>query len=193
MRTAAADRVAKQATDKLALAKDKSGTQIFLACVEQDLEAVFNGTIWLGYFNRVNKKRAFTRLPELKGAALEEFRLANEAFIKKNPAAHKSHLVDTKTEKDALMTTPKATPKAPKPRKTEAEDNAPEPKRGRPIQNADSRITILVKENPKRPGTAGHARFSLYKNGMTVAEFVAVGGKTVDVAWDSKHNFIKLD
>jgi hypothetical protein len=55
-----------------------------------------------------------------------------------------------------------------------------------------SRITILVK-NPARPGTAHFARFNLYRNGMTVGEYIAAGGHSGDVyAWDLPHGFISL-
>lgn len=52
------------------------------------------------------------------------------------------------------------------------------------------KITLLTKENPKRGGAA--TRFSLYKSGMTVADYVAAGGKVQDVAWDSKKGYIKV-
>jgi hypothetical protein len=53
-------------------------------------------------------------------------------------------------------------------------------------------ITLLAKENPKRPGSEARDRFALYKSGMTVAQFQAKGGKAVDIAWDLKHGFIKV-
>jgi hypothetical protein len=53
-------------------------------------------------------------------------------------------------------------------------------------------ITVLVAANPKRPGSATHARFELYRTGMTVAEFLAAGGRSVDLAWDEGHGFIRL-
>lgn len=58
---------------------------------------------------------------------------------------------------------------------------------------ADKRvITLLVKENPKRPGSKAHARFELYKNGMTVEQFLAAGGTLSDVAWNIAHKFIEV-
>jgi len=53
-------------------------------------------------------------------------------------------------------------------------------------------ITLLAKENPKRPGSEARDRFDLYKNGMTVAQFQAKGGKAIDISWDLKHGFIKV-
>lgn len=68
-------------------------------------------------------------------------------------------------------------------------------KRGRKSSFAgDSTIKVLVKENPKRPSSTSHARFELYRNGMTVDQFLAAGGVTGDLAWDSqeKHKFIEV-
>lgn len=53
-------------------------------------------------------------------------------------------------------------------------------------------IRMMVAENPKRPGSASHSRFALYRDGMTVSEFTAAGGKRVDVRWDVDHGFIAL-
>lgn len=59
--------------------------------------------------------------------------------------------------------------------------------------NADHRarkIHVLVKGNPKF-GTAA-LRYDLYKNGMTVGEYVALGGQVRDVCWDAKQGWIEL-
>lgn len=55
------------------------------------------------------------------------------------------------------------------------------------------KITVLVEENPKREGTAAHARFALYTKHKTVASFIAAGGTTADVHHDTTHNFIKIN
>ena len=52
------------------------------------------------------------------------------------------------------------------------------------------KIHVLVKGNPKF-GTAA-LRYELYKNGMTVGEYVALGGQVRDVCWDVKQGWIKL-
>ena len=56
--------------------------------------------------------------------------------------------------------------------------------------NDTMKITVLVKENPKRAKAA--ERFALYKNGMTIADYVAAGGTLADVRWDTKMNFISV-
>ena len=63
--------------------------------------------------------------------------------------------------------------------------------RGRaPNISDDAKIKLLVKENPKRAAAA--ERFDLYKNGMTVAEYLKAGGKRADVNWDVKQGFIEV-
>lgn len=62
-----------------------------------------------------------------------------------------------------------------------------------------TRIILLVKDNPKKIGSATRERFKLYGNkvgeGPTVHEFMEAGGERVDLPWDSdpKRNFIRLE
>lgn len=53
-------------------------------------------------------------------------------------------------------------------------------------------ITILATYNPKRKNSGGHARFELYKDGMTVAEYVAIGGKAADIRYDIAKGNIEI-
>lgn len=53
-----------------------------------------------------------------------------------------------------------------------------------------SKITLLVKENPKRGASA--ERYALYKTGMTVDAYVEAGGRRADIAWDVAHSYIKV-
>jgi hypothetical protein len=53
-------------------------------------------------------------------------------------------------------------------------------------------ITVLAKENPKRPDTAAHKSFELYATCKTVGEFTAAGGKMADIYWDRAKGFISL-
>ena len=53
---------------------------------------------------------------------------------------------------------------------------------GRAGFHPDDKIKLLVKDNPKRPGTRARAVFDLYKNGMTVDEFVRANGKVAFLA-----------
>lgn len=45
-------------------------------------------------------------------------------------------------------------------------------------------ITILAQGNPKGEGTKRAARFALYRDGMTVADYIAAGGRRKDVRVD---------
>lgn len=56
----------------------------------------------------------------------------------------------------------------------------------------DARINILVKENPKRKGSASAKRFDKYAQNMKVADALDKGVKSADIAWDVKHAFIAL-
>lgn len=59
----------------------------------------------------------------------------------------------------------------------------------------DPRVISSVVPNPKRPGSASHARYALYVVGMTVDEAIAAGVKREDIAWDSatSRKFIVLE
>lgn len=61
------------------------------------------------------------------------------------------------------------------------------------VGNADHRakkIRVVVKGNPKF-GTAA-VRYELYKNGMTIEQYVLLGGQVRDVCWDAKQGWIEL-
>ena len=53
-------------------------------------------------------------------------------------------------------------------------------------------ITLLVAENPKRPGSASYERFALYQDGMSVAEYLEAGGRRSDIRWDTARAFIAI-
>lgn len=56
-----------------------------------------------------------------------------------------------------------------------------------------AKITLLVDHNPKRPGCAAEKRFALYQDGMTQEEFLAAGGTTPDLAYDTAHGYIAVE
>ena len=58
--------------------------------------------------------------------------------------------------------------------------------------NGNDQIKLHVAANPKKPGTASEARFAMYEDGMTVAEFKAKGGWNGDIAYDRKNGFITV-
>jgi hypothetical protein len=89
---------------------------------------------------------------------------------KKNPPAESAK----KEAKPKDESTPKATPG-----------------RNRRFQ-PDAKIKVLVKENPKRAGTEAAERFDLYSECKTVQDYVNAGGRTSDIAWDVKRNYISV-
>ena len=56
----------------------------------------------------------------------------------------------------------------------------------------DSKITLLVKENPKREGCAAYERFNAYFTVKTVAQALAAGLTRKDLAWDIAHGHISV-
>lgn len=79
----------------------------------------------------------------------------------------------------------KAAPKAKK------EGGAPRKGRALPWPD-DAKITVLVKENPKRKGTAAFDKFARYSRVKTVGEFKADGGVATTLHYDLDHEFIKI-
>ncbi len=55
-----------------------------------------------------------------------------------------------------------------------------------------TKLTWLVKVNPKRAGSASHGRASLYWGSVDVGTYLANGGQRVDLAWDADHGFVAL-
>lgn len=82
-------------------------------------------------------------------------------------------------------------PKAPPPKA--APPKREQAKRGRKsVWGDDQVITLLVKQNPKKPGSAAHGRFAKYKTGMTVMQALRAGVTTEDLTWDTKKAFIRI-
>ena len=67
-----------------------------------------------------------------------------------------------------------------------------EEKKSRRRADKSATIKLLVTANPKRQGTLTHARFELYRDGMTVAEYVKAGGRTGDINHDVTMGYIAL-
>jgi len=97
-----------------------------------------------------------------------------------------------------LALKPKITPKTKsevvKP-KAKAKVKAMDPKdyKGTYKYDKDSRIQICVDKNPKREGCGGWKRFNLYKNGLKIRDFLANGGKTIDLDWDRERGFVAVE
>jgi hypothetical protein len=64
--------------------------------------------------------------------------------------------------------------------------------RGRTSSFAGKTIVKIAAENPRREGTNGWKSWNLIKDGMTYEQFVAAGGRRVDLAWDLKAGHLEL-
>ena len=53
-------------------------------------------------------------------------------------------------------------------------------------------IILLVSGNPKHPTSAAFQRFDLYRDGMTVGDFLNAGGTRQDLWYDQDHGFIRV-
>jgi ATP-dependent exoDNAse (exonuclease V) beta subunit len=65
--------------------------------------------------------------------------------------------------------------------------------------NKGKEIVVLTGEgsfhghlNPRREGTNGHASFALLRPGITYEEYILAGGRSVDLAYDIEHGFVKV-
>lgn len=58
--------------------------------------------------------------------------------------------------------------------------------------NKKATITFVASPNPKRKNTLARERFELYRVGMTVADYVAAGGRSGDVNHDAAEGYITL-
>lgn len=97
---------------------------------------------------------------------------------------------------EAVKATKAPAKKAAPPKEVKAPKNgngeAAEKELGKRALTRARKITLLSKENPKREGTASFDRFKLYKNGMTVGDYLDAGGTMGDIGWDQKQEYIKL-
>ncbi len=57
----------------------------------------------------------------------------------------------------------------------------------------DAVIRILVDHNPKRRNSRSYGEFTLYKEGMTVSEYLNAGGSRAGIRWDLDKQFIRLE
>ena len=126
--------------------------------------------------------------PASKPTTEDEDPVMSDEKPKKNPApAKKAAAAEKPAAKKTAAPAKKPAPAA----KKAAAAAEPAGTRGRaPNISGDAVITLVAKENPKRGGAA--ERFALYKNGMTVDQYIAAGGKRADVNWDMSMDFIKV-
>ena len=101
-------------------------------------------------------------------------------MAKKNPAP-----APEKAEGAAAPAAAKGGPRGPKGVAHDSTIHFLQDKSGKPYNVTDN--------NPKKNGSAGHARFALYHEGMTVGEALAAGVWSADITWDIDHGFIRVE
>lgn len=94
----------------------------------------------------------------------------------------------------AVATSTKSTKKGKKGASKKAATSNGESKGGPGRQSMYSGKTIirLVKGNPRREDTHGWHSWNLLKKGMTYEQYIAAGGRRVDLAWDIMKGNVKL-
>ena len=108
---------------------------------------------------------------------------------KKQINAKASLSTGSKVSKGAPAAKKAAAVKTPKAAKPATEGG----RKGRaPAWPLDTKIKVLAKENPKRAGSASFDRFALYSKNATVGDFLAAGGTSGDLHWDSEHEYISI-
>lgn len=87
-------------------------------------------------------------------------------------------------------------PALPEPTKEKSvSDNETEAaKRGRASKyKPTDRIKVLAEENPRREGSKGNARFSLYRDGMTVENYLSAGGEMPGLIFDVNKKWVAVE
>ena len=56
----------------------------------------------------------------------------------------------------------------------------------------DAKVTLNVKENPKKEGSAARERFQHYFKSKTVGDYLAAGGTYQDIAYDVGRAFVAI-
>lgn len=121
----------------------------------------------------------------LERAYLLEVGEENSEMAKKNAAPVEEPKKAAKAAKAA------AEPK--KAAKAAAEPKPEGRKVGRLVKfKPEQKIKMLVDKNPKREGTKAHDKWEIYRNGMTVSEYLEKGGKSHTLSWDVNHDLISV-
>lgn len=96
------------------------------------------------------------------------------------------------TEAPVRKSTKKGIAKKGAVKKGTAKKSAREGGPGRTSMYSGKRIIKLRKDNPRREDTHGYNSWNLLKKGMTYEQYIAAGGRRVDLAWDIEKGNVKL-
>lgn len=104
----------------------------------------------------------------------------------------------SQTQTDPLAPPTTETKKADKPKIGEAKGKADkgeqEPRRSKfaLLYPDESKIKLLVKDNPKKEGSKAREKFQHYFSNTTVGTFIAAGGTYSTIAYDVGRKFIEV-
>jgi hypothetical protein len=174
--TTTIDETKPKATIRMHKPRKWDGASLFEECFKQGVAPAFDGGTFLGYVSaKSGRKVKATSMPkDISISLFTAYRNAEKKGIAKteNPeptkVETKKKIVAAKTEKS-------------------------EGKRHR--IDVTKKIHLKVTENPKRKESGSHKVFELYKEGMTVEEFLKLekqGAHLGHIRWDVAHGFISL-
>lgn len=133
------------------------------------------------------KPAAAMKATAMKATAMKA---ATKPVTVKKAEAGKEHKLPAKPEAATfgsfVLQQAAAAAKNTKPAKAEAAGG-----RAPPLAD-ESKITLLVTENPKREGCAAYERFNAYFTVKTVAQALEAGLTRKDLAWDIAHGHISV-
>lgn len=109
---------------------------------------------------------------------------------KKSKKSTKAPSKAAKSTKATKSTKAAKAAKAPKAAKSTKAETATRP--GRASGYAGMVIVKLVDKNPRREGTHGFNSWALLRKGMTYEQYIAAGGRRVDLWWDIEHGNTKV-
>lgn len=140
-------------------------------------------------YNVISKKGYVTRFRDLETGRkrlLEAVRLAAGEVPEDTNGGEATN--EASKENSDVPTT-KKTKKAKSHAKTKKPAGAKKP---RASGDAEKKINIIVKENPRRAGSAGFKSYALMTQGMKVSTYLEKGGRMQDLRWDVAAGNVKL-
>jgi hypothetical protein len=179
-RDRAARRISKQHAS-LRIARTLTGEEVYKECMDQGLEPRFRGAVFDRWVDRHTRKDAVTTLPPLVGEVREAFLKAYHEDIQKGAEEMEAEALK-KAEKGPEAETAAQTG-----------ESAENPFKARSRVKPGQKIHLLAQANPRKPGTKVWTSFNLYKEGMTVEEYLKLEGAGKNhLLWDIDCKFIEL-
>ncbi len=180
---------------KIAAQSDGNG-RILASTLEELLAERITGDQLVGMYNKLVPDAPIKRFEtKEKGIvrlwALAEAKAIHVADNSASAETSRGSASDKKEEKKSM---------AKKAKKEKVADESEAGKRGRQSEFAGKRITINTEdgENPRREGSHGYNSMEIIvnagKKGILYEDFIAAGGRRVDLAWDyEKENVVLSD